>query len=440
MENKPIINHNINIKDGEKGIFQTVDYMWNYALRDANTPLAEATVKDLRGTSKIETLKNIFDWVVANVKYELDPPDYEMITSPIHYLNGNRSTGDCDCMTTLLVCLLETAGFDCAITIIQWRINEYTHVFAEVWYDNDWFVLDPTLGNKGFGKQDKKIKKFKRITKKDMAKLVVLADGNNENNNDNENNGNAPKIKRIPHYDYRKCRVNSCGCRPDSSNHNNININFGTNTESSYSNAYNSNSSNSNSSNNEPKPISLPTQNIDISKIIGNRGNGSNGNNNSNSNNSKQKERPIALCPVIKDGKITWERCDTININNIEELRNALENIQEKINENKIPSENKIPNENNIPKNNTKPNVSKTNNTNNVPNDVTNTNNRNVPNDVTNTNTNNRNNTNNTNNANNILEQINESSPDTSLVVPAGTKPKYVPQAKERKPSYVEFP
>ena len=73
-------------------------------------------------------------------------------------------------MTTLLVCLLETAGFNSAITIIKWRIDEYTHVFAEVWYDNDWFLLDPTLGSQSFGKQDKKINEFKRTTKQNMAK------------------------------------------------------------------------------------------------------------------------------------------------------------------------------------------------------------------------------------------------------------------------------
>jgi len=150
---KPIQRAEYEIGDGDESIYKTVDYMWKYALRDANTPLAEATVKKLKGKTKIETVKNIFDWVVENVRYKLDPPEYEMVTAPIHYLNGNRNTGDCDCMTTLLVCLLETAGFKSAITIIKWRIDEYTHVFAEVWYDNDWFILDPTLKESGFARQ-----------------------------------------------------------------------------------------------------------------------------------------------------------------------------------------------------------------------------------------------------------------------------------------------
>jgi len=61
----------------------------------------------------------------------------ELITAPIHFVNGNIKAGDCDCMTTLLVCLLETAGFDCGITVIAWRLDEYTHVYGEVKYNGE---------------------------------------------------------------------------------------------------------------------------------------------------------------------------------------------------------------------------------------------------------------------------------------------------------------
>jgi len=222
---KAITKHNITIKDGEHGIFQTVDYMWNYALRDANTSEAKALVKKLKGASKLATIRNIYDWVVDTVSYEYDPPEYEMVTAPIHYLNGNRSTGDCDCMTTLLVCLLEVAGFESAITIIKWRSDDFTHVFAEVFYDGGWFILDATLGSSGFGKQDKKISEFKRFTKKDMAKLVVLADspsGDDDGNKDNETVETEPvQTGRIP------SRKNRCCPSRANSNKNNININFG---------------------------------------------------------------------------------------------------------------------------------------------------------------------------------------------------------------------
>jgi hypothetical protein len=296
---KSIREHNIDIKDGEAGIFQTVQYMWNYALRDANTPLAKAKVRELKSKSKIDTIKNIYDWVWQTVSYKFDPPDYEMVTSPIHYLNGNLNTGDCDCMTTLLVCLLETAGFDSAITIIQWRVDEYTHVFAEVWYDGDWFLLDPTLKAAGFGWQDKKIRKYKRFEKKDMAKLVVLADGNNTNTNTNSNsneneNGNSQTVDNYPFFaggssggqsQYERIPHRRRRCCPDSSSNNNININFGTNVENSHNN------------------------------------------NKRKSTTDADKQQTVTMCPKTNaDGEIIWEPCNPAIAS--EGLEKFLDNIK----------------------------------------------------------------------------------------------------------------
>ena len=212
---------NYEIPDGDLGIYVTADYMWNYALRDTKELLVKRLVSSLRGMTSLDTIKNIYDWVWHNVRYKSDPKHYEMITAPIHYLNGNRDSGDCDCMTTLLVCLLESAGFDCSIVVIAWRKYEYTHVFCEVWYNNSWFILDPTLKANGFGRQDKEIIRYKRTTKKDMAKLQVLADSHR----------GLPSPFAAASKKYRhRC---SCGNGELNKNLNNININFGTSVASS---------------------------------------------------------------------------------------------------------------------------------------------------------------------------------------------------------------
>jgi hypothetical protein len=222
MTVRPIRKINYTISEGDDGIYETVNYMWHYALRDTKEALVQQLVNNLIDKENdFITLKNIYNWVWQNVDYALDPPDIEMITAPIHYVNGNRQTGDCDCMTTLLVCLLETAGFDCSITVISWRIDDYTHVFAEVWQNGNWFILDPTLKSEGFGKQDKKVKRYKRTTKRDMAKLQVLSDG-------------GRRLVR------KSCKNNECKNNDyknnEDKNHNanNININFGTNVENSH--------------------------------------------------------------------------------------------------------------------------------------------------------------------------------------------------------------
>ena len=239
---RPIRRINYTIQDGDAGIYETMDYMWHYALRDASEPLIQRLVISLQGRNDLETIKNIFNWVWRNVRYKPDPSDYEMVTSPIHYVNGNRDTGDCDCMTTLLVCLLEASGFDSAIKVIAWREYSYTHVFAEVWYNNDWQILDPTLKQNGFGRQDKEIIREKRKTKKDMAKLQVLSDSRRADTQsvinthppfmDAEQGGISSAMGGIDLNKRRISNRNRCCGRND--NANNININFGTNIENSH--------------------------------------------------------------------------------------------------------------------------------------------------------------------------------------------------------------
>jgi hypothetical protein len=144
-------------------------------------------------------------------------------------------------MTTLLVCLLESSGFDCAIKVISWRVKDYTHVFAEVWYKGSWRTLDPTLKSGGFGKQDKKIRRYKRITKEDMGRLQVLSDGGIESSSEIEKISDRLRNKLGRLSSHRKCYGNE-DCNTNS---NNININFGTSVE----NAHNSTDSRSNSNN-----------------------------------------------------------------------------------------------------------------------------------------------------------------------------------------------
>jgi hypothetical protein len=287
---KQITSRDYTISDGDEGTYETVSYMWNYALRDTKEALVKQLVSKLERETEIETIKSIYDWVWKNIRYENDPPDMEQITTPIHFVNGNKRGGDCDCMTTLLICLLETAGFEVAITVIAWREDYYTHVFAEVFFNNSWFILDPTLKQGGFGEQDKQIKRYKRITKDDMAKLRVLADGE------------SGKIKRIPHTQQkRNCNGRCNGYDDANKNTNNISINFGTSVENSHNRAEydeKSNIGNNNTHNRTSKPSSsdsIPSV-VPVWKQ-------------SNRNQEQQSRQPVLLKPIIdKNGRTTFRR------------------------------------------------------------------------------------------------------------------------------------
>jgi hypothetical protein len=93
MKTKKITDAWYEISDGDAGIYETVDDMWNYALRDTKEPLVKKLVSSLERKNTLSSIKNIYDWVWQNVEYELDPSDREMITAPIHFVNGNSRHG-----------------------------------------------------------------------------------------------------------------------------------------------------------------------------------------------------------------------------------------------------------------------------------------------------------------------------------------------------------
>ena len=57
MKPKAIRRIRYDISDGDSGIYETVDFMWNYALRDKNEPLVQDLVRRLQG--KNDHKKNI---------------------------------------------------------------------------------------------------------------------------------------------------------------------------------------------------------------------------------------------------------------------------------------------------------------------------------------------------------------------------------------------
>ncbi len=162
--------YRFNLMDGDEGIFQTAKTMLMLAYRDARTELAKNAVAKLKAPTKYETLKNIYRYVWKNYDYLPDPVEYELVTAPIHLLSGKVKGEDCDGLVTLLVALLDAAGFETAVKVIAWRTNDFTHVIAEVKYKNYWIPLDPTLKADGFGFQTHKVIREKRFTKKDAFK------------------------------------------------------------------------------------------------------------------------------------------------------------------------------------------------------------------------------------------------------------------------------
>lgn len=146
----------VKLKSGDAGVVeQTIPVMIRLAKRDAKDSFVKAIVRDLKAKTDIETIRNIFNWMVDNYKYVSDPVDSEYVTAPIYVVKNiaPESYFDCDDMSAVLAMLLISAGYKVAYKTIAWRKHDYTHVYVVVYVPslNGWIPLDPVMKRKGFG-------------------------------------------------------------------------------------------------------------------------------------------------------------------------------------------------------------------------------------------------------------------------------------------------
>lgn len=150
---KPIKKYYTLSDTADTAIDETVEHMYRLAKEECKSEVIQNLAKRNKGASQLQTIRNLFDWVVANIKYELDPP-IETIRYPSRTILDKK--GDCDCMSTLLGSLFCALGIKYKIKVIAHRKHQYTHVYLMV--DTGlgfWIPIDPVL--QIFGQEKGKI-------------------------------------------------------------------------------------------------------------------------------------------------------------------------------------------------------------------------------------------------------------------------------------------
>lgn len=145
-----------NLRDGIKGVSDTICLMAKFVNDYKNNPDIRLIVLSLKGKSKFETARNIFDYINKNLRYVSDPDDIELVKSAKHTILGNSKYGDCDDLSTALATLLESAGITTQFRTIAWKPGKslaFTHVYCIAWIDGQEVPLDPSMGKTGFNNQ-----------------------------------------------------------------------------------------------------------------------------------------------------------------------------------------------------------------------------------------------------------------------------------------------
>jgi len=103
----------------------------------------------LKGSSRYETVKNIYDFIFDHIQYELDPPGSETVRS-LRRLVADKK-GDCDCFASAIANLLLNQNIPFAFRIAAYKgSSDYSHIYIVVPksgndLSNGYYTIDPVV-------------------------------------------------------------------------------------------------------------------------------------------------------------------------------------------------------------------------------------------------------------------------------------------------------
>lgn len=123
----------------------------------AKQPVTKALAKKLRGANDLETSRNIFNWVVTNIRYKKDGSN-QIVRLPSGILRTRE--GDCKSMSLLVAALLVNNGIVPKFVYTSYKDNDPTpsHIYVET---KSGIILDPVW--KRFNSEKTPKFKFKKI-------------------------------------------------------------------------------------------------------------------------------------------------------------------------------------------------------------------------------------------------------------------------------------
>ena len=119
-------------------------------------------------------IEAIFKFVKDNVRYTRDIEGVEFVKNPVLMLKDiqrgmyGSAQGDCDCMSTFLATLLESAGYRAKFVIVRTSGNPYktyNHIYVKAFdpKTSRWIPLDATMKEKPFGWEPESLAKKEYI-------------------------------------------------------------------------------------------------------------------------------------------------------------------------------------------------------------------------------------------------------------------------------------
>ena len=123
----------------------------------AKQPVTKSLAKKLRGANDLETSRNIFNWVVTNIRYKKDGSN-QIVRLPSGIIRTRE--GDCKSMSLLVAALLVNNGIVPKFVYTSYKENDPqpSHIYVET---QSGIILDPVW--KKFNSEKTPKHKFKKI-------------------------------------------------------------------------------------------------------------------------------------------------------------------------------------------------------------------------------------------------------------------------------------
>lgn len=144
---------------GDEGIYQTADHLVNLIRKYGNDfyvrQWAERILEPVDERDKMGEVRALFRFVKENIRYTRDMIDMEYVQEPGFILEklerGETVRGDCDDSVVLLLSLLRSVGFMTQVKLTGYASTDYTHVYGEVFIDQEWVPVDTIVKNFAVG-------------------------------------------------------------------------------------------------------------------------------------------------------------------------------------------------------------------------------------------------------------------------------------------------
>jgi len=135
------------IADGIKGTSETIKQMWSFvdkATGDETLILISTDIAKSAAFEKdyLRRATALFNWVKKTIAYFPDPHYKELVQDP--FFTIARGAGDCDDHTVLLAAMAQSIGYPVRFKTIGRSMNEFKHVYPEIFINGSWMPADTT--------------------------------------------------------------------------------------------------------------------------------------------------------------------------------------------------------------------------------------------------------------------------------------------------------